>query len=268
MERLIAWLADKVPGRRRPRRAGARRLAHRQHDLRRALAAPARGARLGAVDARPSVRRPRLPVHAMAAAERAGIADSAASTARRTAYRPKPNMSRPIAGAWGSKRFPTGPSSSPSASSAASRSTRASTSARSTATPRIRSSPGKFGESVPLVAHVAWEGVEAGSLSPVLRLSPTAREPPCRRWARHANRRADLAASVYASPSAPERWQSGRSRRTRNAEYAQAYRGFESLPLRHLTEIRPVYQIVMRLNVLWSTNQPTTQASCGPSRKR
>jgi hypothetical protein len=30
-----------------------------------------------------------------------------------------------------------------------------------------------------------------------------------------------------------ERWQSGRSRRTRNAKYAQAYRGFESLPLRH-----------------------------------
>ena len=34
--------------------------------------------------------------------------------------------------------------------------------------------------------------------------------------------------------AAPERWQSGRSRRTRNAEYAQAYRGFESLPLRHV----------------------------------
>ena len=35
--------------------------------------------------------------------------------------------------------------------------------------------------------------------------------------------------------AAPERWQSGRSRRTRNAEYAQAYRGFESLPLRQST---------------------------------
>src|SRR5208337_4413408 len=33
-------------------------------------------------------------------------------------------------------------------------------------------------------------------------------------------------------------WQSGRSRRTRNAEYAQAYRGFESLPLRHLHRSR------------------------------
>src|SRR5262249_29382497 len=34
--------------------------------------------------------------------------------------------------------------------------------------------------------------------------------------------------------SAPtERWQSGRSHRTRNAAYGQPYRGFESLPLRH-----------------------------------
>ena len=49
----------------------------------------------------------------------------------------------------------------------------------------------------------------------------------------HAKRRADPAASVRASLPALERWQSGRSRRTRNAEYAQAYRGFESLPLRH-----------------------------------
>src|ERR1700682_6243858 len=30
-----------------------------------------------------------------------------------------------------------------------------------------------------------------------------------------------------------ERWQSGRSHRTRNAAYGQPYRGFESLPLRH-----------------------------------
>src|SRR5436190_17925009 len=29
-----------------------------------------------------------------------------------------------------------------------------------------------------------------------------------------------------------ERWQSGRSHRTRNAAYGQPYRGFESLPLR------------------------------------
>jgi hypothetical protein len=38
---------------------------------------------------------------------------------------------------------------------------------------------------------------------------------------------------LEALPPAPERWQSGRSHRTRNAEYAQVYRGFESLPLRH-----------------------------------
>ena len=34
-------------------------------------------------------------------------------------------------------------------------------------------------------------------------------------------------------PRLPERWQSGRSHRTRNAAYGQPYRGFESLPLRH-----------------------------------
>src|SRR5277367_36354 len=44
-----------------------------------------------------------------------------------------------------------------------------------------------------------------------------------------------------ASPLAPERWQSGRSRRTRNAEYAQAYRGFESLPLRQLNRVARCY---------------------------
>ena len=42
-----------------------------------------------------------------------------------------------------------------------------------------------------------------------------------------------LAPGAHANRRAPERWQSGRSRRTRNAEYVQAYRGFESLPLRH-----------------------------------
>src|SRR5271165_5454439 len=42
-----------------------------------------------------------------------------------------------------------------------------------------------------------------------------------------------LRRGLRSSPSAGERWQSGRSRRTRNAEYVQAYRGFESLPLRH-----------------------------------
>src|SRR5215475_11473384 len=38
--------------------------------------------------------------------------------------------------------------------------------------------------------------------------------------------------------SAPtERWQSGRSHRTRNAAYGQPYRGFESLPLRHFQSL-------------------------------
>jgi hypothetical protein len=43
-------------------------------------------------------------------------------------------------------------------------------------------------------------------------------------------------------PRHAERWQSGRSRRTRNAKYGQLYRGFESLPLRQLTvsaDLRP-----------------------------
>ena len=39
-----------------------------------------------------------------------------------------------------------------------------------------------------------------------------------------------LRRDLHFPPAAPERWQSGRSRRTRNAEYAQAYRGFESPP--------------------------------------
>jgi hypothetical protein len=42
----------------------------------------------------------------------------------------------------------------------------------------------------------------------------------------------DLTTSSRAIRSRLERWQSGRSRRTRNAEYGQPYRGFESLPLR------------------------------------
>ena len=45
----------------------------------------------------------------------------------------------------------------------------------------------------------------------------------------HADRRAHKARPLA------ERWQSGRSRRTRNAEYGQPYRGFESLPLRQLS---------------------------------
>lgn len=41
-----------------------------------------------------------------------------------------------------------------------------------------------------------------------------------------------------------ERWQSGRSRRTRNAEYSQGYRGFESLPLRQ-TPLIAIYSAIL-----------------------
>ena len=163
MERLIAWLADKVP-------ADDGRVALVHGDWRidnmifdAGVAAPARGPRLGAVDARPSVRRPRLPVHAMAAAGRQVSRIGRRRPRGGAAYRPKPNMSPRIAGGWGSRTSPIGRSSSPSASSAASRSIRASINVRSTATPRIRSSPGQLGASVPLVACVAREGVEGRS---------------------------------------------------------------------------------------------------------
>ena len=52
METLIAWLEKQRAARRRPRLAGARRLSHRQHDLRQGCLAAAGGDRLGAVDAR------------------------------------------------------------------------------------------------------------------------------------------------------------------------------------------------------------------------
>ncbi len=50
---------------------------------------------------------------------------------------------------------------------------------------------------------------------------------PCA--AGHQKLQAGLAVKA---PRLAERWQSGRSRRTRNAKYGQLYRGFESLPLR------------------------------------
>ena len=105
-----------------------------------------------------------------------GVDDCAAESRR------KPNMSRPIAGAWGLRPFPTGPSSSPSASSAASRSTRACISARWTATPRIRNSPGKWASTCP------WWRISPGrALRPTVRRHPAAlrasegARPSCRR---------------------------------------------------------------------------------------
>ena len=71
MERLIAWLADKIPpdDGRVALAHGDWRIDNMIFDIE--LAAPACGPRLGIVDARPPLRRPRLPVHAMAASERA-----------------------------------------------------------------------------------------------------------------------------------------------------------------------------------------------------
>ena len=68
MERLIAWLADNAPA-----DDGRVALAHGDWRIDNMIfelefAALARGARLGIVDARPPLRRPRLPVHAMAPA--------------------------------------------------------------------------------------------------------------------------------------------------------------------------------------------------------
>ena len=64
MDALIAQAAGALPGRRRRGRAGARRLPHRQPDVRIPTAPRVRrGGGLGAVDAGPSARRPGLPLH-------------------------------------------------------------------------------------------------------------------------------------------------------------------------------------------------------------
>ena len=99
----------------------------------------------------------------------------------------------------------------------------------------------QVGESVPLVAHVAWK-----ESKPPLKLfsaSSRANAAALPAVAAHAKRPADPTARFEASPPAPERWQSGRSHRTRNAEYAQVYRGFESLPLRHRCAIHSIKSI-------------------------
>ena len=69
MERLTAWLADRVPtdDGRVALVHGDWRIDNMIFELQ--LAASARGPRLGAVDPRPSVRRSCLPVHAVAASE-------------------------------------------------------------------------------------------------------------------------------------------------------------------------------------------------------
>ena len=65
MDSLIDWLPKNIPPETR-HHDRARRLPPRQHDLPSDRAAHPRGARLGAVDARRSARRFRLPLHELA----------------------------------------------------------------------------------------------------------------------------------------------------------------------------------------------------------
>ena len=98
---------------------------------------------------------------------------------------------------------------------------------------------------MPFVAHIAWKGGRGGPLEAAAFALPRracceGARPLLPAVATHVKRPADPAASALsASPLASERWQSGRSRRTRNAEYAQVYRGFESLPLRQRPLLTP-----------------------------
>ena len=63
--------------------------------------------------------------------------------------------------------------------------------------PRIQSWPGKLGESVPFVAHIAMEGVVAASKPTFADLvAPPAAQAALPATGAHANRRADLAARL------------------------------------------------------------------------
>ena len=134
----------KCPARRRPRRAGPRRLAHRQHDLRPPMRRVCLRSWTGS-SRRSAIPSPTSPISACTGAcPTPARTASAASIARRKGIPTEANMSPPIAGGRASTAFPTGPSSSHSACSATPRSRKGSTSARSTATPRIRSARGKM----------------------------------------------------------------------------------------------------------------------------
>ena len=67
----------------------------------------------------------------------------------------------------------------------------------------------------------------------------------CRRARLHVMRAARPGGSVH---PLPERWQSGRMHRTRNAAWVQAHRGFESLPLRHPASRCALRRISLGLN--------------------
>ena len=103
MDRLIEWLPQQHPAGRRDHDR-PRRLPPRQPDLPSDRAAHARGARLGAVDARPSAGRLLLPLHELAHRAGGRSAGSAASTSRRSAFRPSTSTSRRTAGAPAARR--------------------------------------------------------------------------------------------------------------------------------------------------------------------
>ena len=93
----------------------------------------------------------------------AGTAAWAASIAPRTAYRPKPNMSKPIVSAWGSKPFPNWTflvAFSFFRSIAIYQGVYKRSLDGNASNPELAR---QVGESVPFVAHIAWEGVEAAA---------------------------------------------------------------------------------------------------------
>ena len=100
MERLIAWLADKVPA-----DDGRVALVHGDWRIDNMIFDSNSPRLLGVLDWELSTLGHPFADLAYQCSnggcQRANIADWAASTVRRTAYRPKPNMSPPIASAWG-----------------------------------------------------------------------------------------------------------------------------------------------------------------------
>ena len=72
-----------------------------------------------------------------------------------------------------------------------------------------------------------------------------------------AKRRPRLAPAPLGSGFASaERWLSGRKHRTRNATYGQLYRGFESLPLRHILVFHSLPISIKRLENLRNLSNP------------
>ena len=202
MERLIAWLGEQGPGRRRPRRAGARRLADRQHDLRRRRADDCSRCSTGSCR-RSAIPSPTSPTSACSGGCRTPgrSAGSAASTARRAGIPTEDEYVAAYCRRAGLDRMPDwtfliafsffrGRGDRPGRLQALAR--------------RQRLEPGAgaaMGAAVPLMAKLAMEEVEAGRLK-LARASPKAK-PPCRRRASRAKRHADLAARYFARRRGP-----------------------------------------------------------------